>query len=213
MHFEMSRIGGIRQHPNPTLKPKQSQGFGVDFHRDPQTGMLPRCGLGSARCVQKFDDSLNLQFTLRFALSLRSSSMRKPRDPLLKVVFNYLSTTLYHIHKVRSLCVCVCVCVDTLSQNKVPRGLQKWTPGHFVRACGTGANPVNPERTESRLQSTRQAVEDRESCGRLRTKAWHRHPTLITVRPLHRHFLHYDRGTQASVQPRSRHFVSGGCPL
>ena len=45
--------------------------------------------LGSARCVQRFDDSLNLQFTLRFALSLRSSSMRKPRDPLLKVVSFY----------------------------------------------------------------------------------------------------------------------------
>ena len=111
MHFEMSRIGGSGSIQIRPLKPKpkKSQGFRVDFHRDPQTGMLPRCGLGSARCVQKFDDSLNLQFTLRFALSLRSSSMRKPRDPLLKVVFNYLSTTLYHIHKVRSLCVCVCV--------------------------------------------------------------------------------------------------------
>src|ERR1700749_5081245 len=51
----------------------------------PQTGMLleiPR----SARCVQRFDDSLNSAIHITYRISLRSSSMREPRDPLLKVV-------------------------------------------------------------------------------------------------------------------------------
>ena len=39
-----------------------------------------------ARCVQRFDDSLNADH-ITYRDSLRSSSMRKPRDPLLKVVF------------------------------------------------------------------------------------------------------------------------------
>src|SRR6195952_6070220 len=54
--------------------------------RDTQTGMLhgiPR----SARCVQRFDDSLNSAIHITYRISLRSSSMREPRDPLLKVLF------------------------------------------------------------------------------------------------------------------------------
>ncbi|KDQ05628.1 hypothetical protein BOTBODRAFT_122467 [Botryobasidium botryosum FD-172 SS1] len=41
----------------------------------------------SARCVQRFDDSLNSAIHITYRISLRSSSMREPRDPLLKVVF------------------------------------------------------------------------------------------------------------------------------
>ena len=58
----------------------------VDIFNDTQTGMLlgiPRC----ARCVQRFDDSLNSAIHITYRISLRSSSMREPRDPLLKVVF------------------------------------------------------------------------------------------------------------------------------
>ena len=54
--------------------------------RDTQTGMplgIPR----GARCVQRFDDSLNSAIHITYRISLRSSSMREPRDPLLKVVF------------------------------------------------------------------------------------------------------------------------------
>ena len=53
---------------------------------DTQTGMLfgiPK----SAMCVQRFDDSLNSAIHITYRISLRSSSMREPRDPLLKVVF------------------------------------------------------------------------------------------------------------------------------
>ena len=42
-----------------------------------------------ARCVQRFDDSLNSAIHITYRISLRSSSMREPRDPLLKVVFYY----------------------------------------------------------------------------------------------------------------------------
>ena len=52
---------------------------------DTQTGMLPGIP-GSARCVQRFDDSLNSAIHITYRISLRSSSMREPRDPLLKVV-------------------------------------------------------------------------------------------------------------------------------
>ena len=40
----------------------------------------------SARCVQRFDDSLNSAIHITYRISLRSSSMREPRDPLLKVL-------------------------------------------------------------------------------------------------------------------------------
>src|SRR6266436_5738208 len=39
-----------------------------------------------ARCVQRFDDSLNSAIHITYRISLRSSSMREPRYPLLKVV-------------------------------------------------------------------------------------------------------------------------------
>lgn len=37
-------------------------------------------------CVQRFDDSLNSAIHITYRISLRSSSMREPRDPLLKVL-------------------------------------------------------------------------------------------------------------------------------
>ena len=39
-----------------------------------------------AMCVQRFDDSLNSAIHTTYRISLRSSSMPEPRDPLLKVV-------------------------------------------------------------------------------------------------------------------------------
>ena len=51
---------------------------------DARTGMPPRVP-GGAMCVQRFDDSLNSAIHITYRISLRSSSMREPRDPLLKV--------------------------------------------------------------------------------------------------------------------------------
>jgi hypothetical protein len=53
--------------------------------QDTQTGIpfgIPK----GARCVQRFDDSLNSAIHITYRISLRSSSMREPRDPLLKVL-------------------------------------------------------------------------------------------------------------------------------
>ena len=45
--------------------------------------------LGSAICVQNFDDSLNSAIRITYRISLRSSSLREPRYPLLKVVSHW----------------------------------------------------------------------------------------------------------------------------
>ena len=66
---------------------KKNHFFG-EIH-DTQTGMLrgiPR----SARCVQRFDDSLNSAIHITYRVSLRSSSMGEPRDPLSKVILLFL---------------------------------------------------------------------------------------------------------------------------
>jgi hypothetical protein len=43
---------------------------------------------GSAMCVQRFDDSLSSAIRITYRISLRSSSLREPRYPLLKVMFH-----------------------------------------------------------------------------------------------------------------------------
>ena len=43
----------------------------------------------SAMCVQNFDDSLNSAIRITYRISLRSSSLREPRYPLLKVVSHW----------------------------------------------------------------------------------------------------------------------------
>ena len=40
----------------------------------------------TAICVQRFDDSRNSAIHITYRISLRSSSMPEPRDPLLKVL-------------------------------------------------------------------------------------------------------------------------------
>jgi hypothetical protein len=44
---------------------------------------------GSARCVQRFDDSLDSAIRITYRISLRSSSMWEPRHPSLKVVLEF----------------------------------------------------------------------------------------------------------------------------
>jgi hypothetical protein len=43
-----------------------------------------------AMCVQRFDDSLNSAIHITYRISLRSSSMPEPRDPLLKVLIHFV---------------------------------------------------------------------------------------------------------------------------
>jgi hypothetical protein len=89
LHFkqpatDLKKIGvGIAQVQNFFFKKKKKR---FEVFTDTQTSMLfgiPK----SAICVQRFDDSLNSAIHITYRISLRSSSMREPRDPLLKVVF------------------------------------------------------------------------------------------------------------------------------
>jgi hypothetical protein len=77
-----ARSGTNAQHP-----------AGLEGTNDARTGMphgIPR----GAMCVQRFDDSLNSAIHTTYRISLRSSSMPEPRDPLLKVVTITLFLTL-----------------------------------------------------------------------------------------------------------------------
>ena len=56
---------------------------------DARTGMPNGIPKG-AMCVQRFDDSLNSAIHTTYRISLRSSSMPEPRDPLLKVLNSFL---------------------------------------------------------------------------------------------------------------------------
>ncbi len=58
---------------------------GPEGCNDARTGMPARI-LAGAMCVQRFDDSRNSAIHITYRISLRSSSMPEPRDPLLKVL-------------------------------------------------------------------------------------------------------------------------------
>ena len=60
---------------------------GLEGSNDARTGMPPGIP-GGAMCVQRLDDSLNSAIHITYRISLRSSSMPEPRDPLLKVLNN-----------------------------------------------------------------------------------------------------------------------------
>ena len=77
------RHEGARRSATPNTK------LGLSGVNDARTGMphgIPR----GAMCVQRFDDSLNSAIHITYRISLRSSSMPEPRDPLLKVLFDSL---------------------------------------------------------------------------------------------------------------------------
>ena len=65
---------------SPTPRPR-----GLRVEMTLETGMPARI-LAGAMCVQRFDDSLNSAIHITYRISLRSSSMPEPRDPLLKVL-------------------------------------------------------------------------------------------------------------------------------
>lgn len=46
-------------------------------------------------CVQRFDDSLDSAIHITYRISLRSSSMPEPRDPLLKVLIYLFCLAAY----------------------------------------------------------------------------------------------------------------------
>jgi hypothetical protein len=72
---------------------------GLNSDNDARTGMPFRI-LKGAMCVQRFDDSLNSAIRITYRISLRSSSMPEPRDPLLKVLV-YL--TIFRFNMVKKI--------------------------------------------------------------------------------------------------------------
>ena len=52
---------------------------------DAEAGM-PSAEASGAICVQRLDDSRNSAIHIKYRISLRSSSLREPRYPLLRVV-------------------------------------------------------------------------------------------------------------------------------
>ena len=62
---------------------------GLEGSNDARTGMPSGIPEG-AMCVQRLDDSLNSAIHISYRISLRSSSMPEPRDPLLKVLINLI---------------------------------------------------------------------------------------------------------------------------
>ncbi len=81
---------------------------------------MPARILAGAMCVQRFDDSLNSAIHITYRISLRSSSMPEPRDPLLKVLIHFE----FLLRAVR---------------NTSARGLQKEFGWFLRRAPGSGA--------------------------------------------------------------------------
>ena len=57
----------------------------------------------SAICVQRFDGSRNSAIHTTYRISLRSSSLREPRYPLLRVVFGYDGATVEQHSLLQSL--------------------------------------------------------------------------------------------------------------
>jgi hypothetical protein len=97
MYFK--EAGGTQQ---PSLsnarKHRADTSIALRLKNDTQTGIPPGIP-GGARCVQRFDDSLNSAIHITYRNSLRSSSMREPRDPLLKVVIIFLDGYTSQIFK------------------------------------------------------------------------------------------------------------------
>ena len=70
----------------PILKEACSQGYPV-----------------SAICVQRFDDSLSFAIRITYRISLRSSSLREPRYPLLRVVYVFVFVIRSSQRRIRRL--------------------------------------------------------------------------------------------------------------
>uniref|UniRef100_A0A0D2ZVC6 Uncharacterized protein n=1 Tax=Brassica oleracea var. oleracea TaxID=109376 RepID=A0A0D2ZVC6_BRAOL len=77
-HCFWGRTRVSRSAPTPSRR-------GLEGGGDARTGMPAGMPAG-AMCVQRFDGSLYSAIHITYRISLRSSSMPEPRDPLLKVV-------------------------------------------------------------------------------------------------------------------------------
>jgi hypothetical protein len=93
-------------------------------------------------CVQRFDDSLNSAIRITYRISLRSSSMPEPRDPLLKVL-----TYFYFFCREGSDCtvdIRVFVCCPPAGNTAVHPA--EATTRRVIQAPGGGFGGTSPPR-------------------------------------------------------------------
>lgn len=83
-------------------KKKDNKCWMYDKKSGTQANVLPGGSHESATCVQRFDDSLIPAIHTTYRISLRSSSSREPRYPLLGVVF-FLYNYIYCIIKYNNI--------------------------------------------------------------------------------------------------------------
>ena len=86
-----------------------------------------------ARCVQRFDDSRNSAIHITYRISLRSSSMREPRDPLLKVVSVITFTNNPYIDAFKSTIQKKCE-GEGIHRTPQPREVE-WVPTRCAQGC------------------------------------------------------------------------------
>ena len=123
----------------------------------------------SAMCVQSLDDSLDSAIRITYRISLRSSSLREPRHPPLKVFLEVLSLYIYRDMYAVPLSRCPCaertsherrhthhlyLCMKLVAKReRRENGLCAARAAHNVRRiagvckCRTRAPPWTPART------------------------------------------------------------------
>ena len=92
--------------------------------------------VSSAICVQRFDDSRNSAIHTTYRISLRSSSMRKPRYPLLRVVICFGAA----LFRAGPLWLQSVVCLGC----ELDRGWPGRTPLRMKGADSAGPPPSDP---------------------------------------------------------------------
>ena len=105
------------------------------LYNDSQTGILS--GIPeSASCVQRFDDSRNSAIHITYRISLRSSSLQEPRDPLLKVVL--LIIIHYESNDIKSIKCLVLKCLKITF--RLVNEIQEHTRNQSKCTCITTVN-------------------------------------------------------------------------
>ena len=80
-----SSAGPARGRGGQIRVPSHQSGGAARVYTDAEADVVS-AGASTAMCVQRFDDSRNSAIHTTYRISLRSSSLREPRYPLLRVV-------------------------------------------------------------------------------------------------------------------------------
>ena len=82
---------------------------------------MPSAEASGAICVQKLDDSRNSAIHIKYRISLRSSSLREPRYPLLRVVCWFVSRPSLVSRVAKLQLVCHASVVEVLASGQARR--------------------------------------------------------------------------------------------